>query len=428
MGTIPPQEMTLLSGRSAAPEPHTCHRMRLRYGLSENNLWRECVSADDVAARVRQAAAQIVRLSVDDACAESDSWQRFESYVTGVLAAGAVPMVTFSKFGRPYADPAAIRWFADSASGLVCRSIDRWGPETVRDWFWCLGNQPNSDWINAGMNFDLYRGLYEAAAESVAECLAPYLDGRKALVGGPGIDGFQPFWMDWVYRFVNEIDNRLIGFVVWHKYGDWRQPGDWGAPKEEATFRALLMSRSVEYETRSRAVGRMLKGRGILNVCGELNAHSDQYAALSGVLNRTEFGAAYYGSSLIHLMRGGADIEMLCSAAPGATPQHLAKQLCAGFIRTGDDLAFPELPSTRGRADIVLATGPERPLSAFLVHRRDEAFTLSLHDAPMLEQCRHVLKIDATTKGKIVESHFDDVLRMEGYGVAVLASREAASQ
>jgi len=120
---------------------------------------------------------------------------------------------------------------------------------------------------------------------------------------------------------------------------------------------------------------------------------------------------------------------MLCSAAPGATPQHLAKQLCASFIRAGDDLAFPELPNALGRADIVLATGLGRPLSAFLVHRRDEAFTFSLQDdAPMLGRRRHVLKIDATTKGKIVESDFDDVLRMEGYGVAVLASREAASQ
>jgi hypothetical protein len=402
--------------------------MRLRHGLSENSLWRECVSADEVTARVCQVAAQIVRLSVEDDCAESHSWQRFETYVTGVLAAGAVPMVTFSKFGRPYADAAAIQWFAGCAGSLVRRSIERWGPETVREWFWCLGNQPNSDWLSAGLSFDMYRGQYEAAAESVLQCLAPYLGARKALIGGPGIDGFQPFWMDWVYRFVNEIDNRLISFVIWHRYGDWRQPGDWGAPKEEATFRALLMSRSAEYETRSRAVGRMLKGRGILNICGEINAHSDHYASATAPLNRTEFGAAYYGSSLIHLMRGGADVEMLCSAAPGVTPQHLAKQLCARFIRAGDDLAFPELLNARGRADIVIATGPDRQLSAFLAHRRDEPFTLSLRDASILEQCRHTFKIDTTTDGKIVEGRFDDAFRMGGYGVAVLAGREATSQ
>src|SRR5260370_3999401 len=216
MGVIEPQQTTLLSGHNGAIAPHSGYRMRLRYGLSEDNMWSKCPSAHDVVDRVHQAAAQIVRLSVEDDCVESHSWQRFEADVTGVLAAGAVPMVTLSKFPRPYADAAAIRWFADSASGLVRRSIDRWGPESVREWFWCLGNQPNSDWINAGLTFDLYRNLYVAAPESVACCLAPYSDGRKALVGGPGIDGFQPFWMDWVYRFVNEIDNQLISFVLSH--------------------------------------------------------------------------------------------------------------------------------------------------------------------------------------------------------------------
>jgi len=418
--------MGVLAPQTAVTPPQTGYRMRLRYGLSENNLWSECRSACDVAARVRQAAAQIVRLSVDDDCAETQCWQRFETYVTGVLMAGAVPMVTFSRFGRPYTDAAAIRWFAGCASGLVRRSIDRWGPEVVCEWFWCLGNQPNSDWVNAGLTFDVYRDVYEPTAESVVESLAPYLNGRKALVGGSGIDGFQPFWMDWVYRFVNEIDNRLISFVVWHRYGEWRQPGGWGAPQDEATFRALLMSRSVEYETRSQAVGRMVKGRGILNVCGELNAHSDHYSGVSGPLNGTEFGAAYYGSSLIHLMRGGADVEMLASVTPGTTPQHLAKQLCAKFIRAGDDLAFPELNSAQGRADIVLVSRPEHQLRVFVVNRRDEPFILSLRDLPMLQQCTHLSKIDTATKGEIVESRFDDVLRLDGYGVAVLTRREDA--
>jgi hypothetical protein len=401
--------------------------MRLRYGLSENQLWRDCMTVDDVAARIREVGAQIVRLSVEDECTENESWRRLETYLTGVLAAGAVPMVTFSKFGRPYADNAAIRWFAGCASDLVRRSIDRWGPEIVREWLWCVGNEPNSEWRNAGLTVDRYRGLYEAAAESIVECLAPYLEGRRALVGGPGIDGFQPFWIDWVYRFVNEFDNRLISFVVWHRYGEWRQAGDWGAPKEEAIFRALVMSRCAEYQARSRAVGRMLKGRGILNVCGEFNAHSDLYSSVSEPFNRSEFGAAYYGSVLIHLIRGGADIEMLRSA-PGATPQHMARQLCARFIRAGDDLDFPELPNAQGRADIVIATSPDHQLSAFLVHRRDEPFTLSLRDVPVLEQCQYVLKIDTATKGKIVRERLEHSLRIEGYGVAVLSGAEARVQ
>jgi len=125
-------------------------------------------------------------------------------------------------------------------------------------------------------------------------------------------------------------------------------------------------------------------------------------------------------------MRGGADVEMLGSVAPSTTPQHLAKQLCANFIRAGDDLAFPELPSAQGRADIVLVTSPEHHLRAFVVNRRNEPLTLSLRDLPMLQQCTHLSKIDTTTKGKIVESRFDDVLRLDGYGVAVLTRREDA--
>jgi hypothetical protein len=427
MGIIAPQEMELFSDQNPASQ-QTAHRMRLCYGLSENNLWTECKSAHDVSQRVQQAAAQIVRLSVNDDWHHSGSWQQLENYLTGVLAAGAVPMITFSKFGQPYDDAGAIRWFARSATGLVRQSIDRWGPEVVREWFWCLGDQPNSNWLNAGLTFDLYRDIYEAASESVTECLAPYLDGQKALVGGPGIDGFQPFWMDWVYRFVNEIENRLISFVVWHRYGEWRQPGDWGAPKDERVFRALLMSRAAEYEIRARAVGRMLKGRAIRNVCGELNAHSDHYSEVSGSLNQTEFGAAFYGSTLIHLMRGGLDVEMLRSVTPGGTPQHIVKQLCARFIRADDYLDFSQLRKVPRCAQIVLATGADRELTAFLVHCGDELFTLSLRDIPMLEPCRYSYKIDTATNGTIVEGRFNGELRLNGLGVAVLASPEATSQ
>src|SRR5690242_12728830 len=232
MGLIAPQEIGSLGDQiSASSRP--VYRMRLRYGLSERELWRECTSAQDVIARFQQTAAQIVRLSVKDDWDHGNSWQLLENYLSGVLAAGAVPMITFAKFGQPYDSTAAIRWFAHSAGALVRRSLDCWGPKLVRQWLWCLGDQPNSDWLNAGLTFDLYRDIYNAAAESVIECLGPYLEGQKARIGGPGIDGFQPFWMDWVYRFVNEIESRLIHFVVWHKYGDWRHPGEWDAPKDE---------------------------------------------------------------------------------------------------------------------------------------------------------------------------------------------------
>src|SRR3989442_12453339 len=113
--------------------------------------------------------------------------------------------------------------------------------------------------------------------------------------------------MDWVWRFVNEIDNSLIGFVSWHRYGDWRELGQWGSPHDETVFRRLLMARTTEYETRAKAVGRILRGRNILNVCGELNAHSHHEARVSQQFNETIFGATSYASALVHLLRVGAD-------------------------------------------------------------------------------------------------------------------------
>ena len=111
MGIIAHQEVELSTGQNSAV-PQTAHRMGLRYGLSENRLWNECRSPHDLSRRIQQAAAQIVRLSVGDDWDQRDSWQRLENYLTGVLAAGAVPMITFCKFGQPYGDGRAIGRFA----------------------------------------------------------------------------------------------------------------------------------------------------------------------------------------------------------------------------------------------------------------------------------------------------------------------------
>src|SRR2546425_4977878 len=99
------------------------------------------------------------------------------------------------------------------------------------------------------------------------------------------------------------------------------------------------MDRTTEYETRAKAVGRILRGRNILNVCGELNAHSHHEARISQQFNETIFGATYYLSALFHLLRGGADIEMfrrgtdnspygIIGEAAATTPVFHAKKLC----------------------------------------------------------------------------------------------------
>ena len=93
------------------------------------------------------------------------------------------------------------------------------------------------------------------SAQAVLELLEPHLDGRKAKLGGPSIDGTQrAFWMDWIAQLVADFDDRMLGFVNWHMYADWRPavPGEtvnvklWGAPDSPngEVFKALAMAQT----------------------------------------------------------------------------------------------------------------------------------------------------------------------------------------
>jgi hypothetical protein len=430
---------TTVAGDATRPDPARAgRRVHLRLGLNETVNWRGFAAGphrEEVWARFRELGTRVVRLLAfaEGAPDPVGAWDDFAACLQAVLGAGAVPMVTFAQFAPPYDDPAAVRDFAGRCAEVVGRCVRRWGGEAVRDWYWGVWQHPNSEWVSAGLSFDQYRTIYEEAARAILRHLAPFLVGRRPLIGGPAADGFQPFWADWVWRFVNEIDNGLIGFASWHRFGDWREVGAWGAPADEAVFRALLMARVSEYESRARAVTRMLRGRGILNVCGELNAHAHHEPRVSRAYNQTVFGAAYYAAALIHLMRGGADLELLKSGTDAAgpygmmdgaanpTPVFHAKRLCARHVRFGDTAWFPE--GGGPGVDVVAACGPGGRRSALIVHRNDEAAVFAadrLTGGPA--GYRTLLKIDRQTGGRVAAEPFDGTLRFEGYGVAVVTT------
>jgi hypothetical protein len=301
-------------------------------------------------------------------------------------------------------------------------------------------HHPNSEWVSAGLTFDHYRRIYEEVAPAIRRHLAPFLEGHRPLLGGPAVDGFQPFWADWIWRFVNEIDNALIGFASWHQFGDWREPGAWGAPADEAIFRALLLARVSEYESRARAVARILKGRGILNVCGELNAHAHHEVRVSQPYNQSVFGAAYYASAIIHLIRGGADLELWKSGTDDTGPYGLmdstaaphptfhAKRLCASHLRPGDRVWFPEPRTQRSGVsgpgvDVAVVSGERGRRSALIVHRKDVKADYAIEELTGGQAgYATLLKIDGGTGGRVVEEHCCDTLRFAGYGVAVLTN------
>jgi len=226
----------------------------------------------------------------------------------------------------------------------------------------------------------------------------------------------------------------LIGFVDWHRYADWRNTGENGAPADEATYRALMMSQAPDYECRAHTIGRLLYGRDILNICGELNTHSHYTEPVRTRFNHSMFGAAFYTAALLSLMRGGAYAEMFWTGTEDGggygmlgkhgepRPVFHAKRLCAQYIRHGDWISFP-LHELNPALDAVLAHGLAGRRSALMVHLRDAAATYRISDLDgHLDECHTLLKIDAGTGNQVIETACSGTVSFEGYGVAVVTN------
>lgn len=418
----------------------TERRMQLLYGVNQaDDCWYFAVGPDRdrIQARLREIDTRIIRLFAFDKYAPDPvrEWPTFASFVNAALAVGATPMITFGRFRRPFDDPRALRSFAVQCSDIVWNCLEQWGGEMVRNWYWCVLNEPNNGWISGGLSFEQYRRIYETVALAVLRWLEPHLEGRKPLIGGPGIEGFPPFWWDWAWRFVTEIDNSLIGFLDWHRYADWRDVGESGAPADEATHRALMMSVAPDYEDRARAVARLLRGRDIRNICGELNAHSHYTGEVRARFNQSVFGAAFYVSALLHLMRGGAHAEMfwigteemggygMMDKTGDPRPAFYAKRLCAQYIRYGDWISFPTGGSSRCGVDAVVARGDDGRLSGLMVHTEGSKAIYRVAELDQrLESCGDLLKIDEGTGNQVVRSSCDGTVTFKGYGVAVVTN------
>lgn len=416
--------------------------MKLRYGLNEADEWWDFAMGpkrEEVWQRFREIDTRVIRIFLFDKGGPDPvtDWRLFTSYVEAVLNVGAVPMITFAKFRRPFDDPRALRWFANQCGDVVWNCIEQWGPEEVRGWYWCVWNEPNSDWIGGGLTFDQYKAIYEAVAREAVRWLSPYLNGIKPKVGGPAVEGFQPFWMDWVWRFVHEIDNSLIGFVDWHHYGDWREHGENGAPLDPDTHRALIMHQAQEYEARARAIGRLLEGRDIENICGELNTHSHYWDDVRARFNQSVFGAAFYTSAVLHLIRGGADVEMFWTGTDvkggygmmireRATPVFHAKKLLTEYVRPGDRIAFATLGDPRSPIDLALAYRSKRLRAGIVVHRAGQtaAYQLSRVAPEARVDWSMLRKIDEATGEKVMRAVSSGEVRFDGFGVAVLTRAE----
>jgi hypothetical protein len=425
-------------------------RMQMRYGFNEVDGWWHIglgPHRETIRRHHRLMGTQVVRIFVFDKPVPDPvaEWDLFAAYVQAVLDMGALPMITFAKYHPPHDEPRNLRTYVARCADVVWGCLEQWGGEVVRDWYWCVWNEPNNYQVGGALSFPQYRRIYEEVARTVHRLIAPHLDGQKLRIGGPALCGFQVYWLDWVSRLVNEVDETLLGFVSWHHYGDWRPvvpsatlgfdlKGDPEAPPG-AAYQALLMAQTPQYETRARAVARILAGRNVLNVCGELNTVVHHGHRFVGGLNQNAFGAAYYASALIHLIRGGADLEMRWTATAHddayglvtmdgeATPACLAKQLFAQHVRFGDLVSFPAHMPDNPDVDTVLVWGEGGRRSGVFVNTGPQPRALIPSDwVAGAKDCGEVLRLDESTGGRLVREPFDGTVTLDGYGIAVLSN------
>ncbi|HJZ96954.1 MAG TPA: hypothetical protein VKE70_10650 [Candidatus Solibacter sp.] len=415
--------------------------MRLQYGVNEADNWWHFALGENrerLWARLRELDVRIIRMFVFDKHAPDPvaDWPSLRAYILAALRVGAIPFLTFAKFRRPFDDPRAVRWFAEQCSEIVWSCAEEWGGEKVKNWYWCIWNEPNNDWIGGGINFEQYRAVYEAVARGIARSLAPWLNGRVPLIGGPSAEGFQPFWLDWVWRLLNEVDNSLIGFVNWHYYAEWRDAGEAAAASDSLTMQNLIMAQAHQLGLRAAQVARLLRGRSMFNMCGEWNAHSHYLPVVRARFNQSLFGATYGAAALIQFLRSGVDAEMVWTGTddvygygilnPSAepTPLYYAKLLCARHVRYGDRIRFPIHGRERRDWDAVVSHGPHGRRSIFVVRLRDRPGVLTLQDLePSLAGSGHLIKLDAETKGRpeVLPGRAHQI-ELDGFGVAVVTN------
>ncbi len=437
--------------RLSSPGRTLQQRMQLRYGFNEIYGWWHLSAGpyrEEVQRRLRLMDTSVVRVFVFDQPVPDPvkNWGAFAGCLQAILDIGARPMVTFAKFQPPYDKPSHIRDFVQRSTDVVWGCLEQWGGDIVKDWYWGIWNEPNNLIIGGDLTFAQYRSIYEAVTVPIYELLEPHLKGQKARIGGPAIDGtHRAYWLDWIARLVHEVDDRLVGFASWHRYGDWRPAVSseslalemWGSPDSPngPLFEALLMAQTPTYEARARGVARVLKGHDVLNVCGELNtiSHHEHYYTLG--MNQNTLGAAYYASALIHLMRGGADLEMrwtatahteaygLMSKEGKPMPAGLAKQLFAQHVRYGDLVHFPSNRLDAPHLDSVVSANGRGRISGVFVNTGAGRETVRPVDwDERLQDARFVLRLDADTGEAVAAAPFAGTVTLNGYGLAVVTN------
>ena len=200
------------------------------------------------------------------------------------------------------------------------------GRRDGRDWYWCVWNEPNNLLVGGDLTFEQYRQIYHEVAAEILRQLAPHLNGRKARIGGPAIDGTHRALLDGLDCAVAPRRRRhawsalspgiatATGVRRCRARRSVREM--WGSPDapDGEVFQALLMGQTPLYK-RARAASHVCCRAAIssTSAANSTPCRTTRHYYTLG-LNQNAFGAAYYVSALIHLIRGGAEPELRWTA------------------------------------------------------------------------------------------------------------------
>jgi hypothetical protein len=108
------------------------------------------------------------------------------------------------------------------------------------------------------------------------------------------------------------------------------------------------------------------------------------------------------------------------------TPACLAKQLFAQHVRRGDWVSFPLRCPQEPHLDAIVAWNDDGRRSAVLVNTGAAARTVAVRDwDENRDGCAKVLRLDASTNGRVVQEPFSGTVALNGYGIAVVSSQPA---
>jgi hypothetical protein len=111
------------------------------------------------------------------------------------------------------------------------------------------------------------------------------------------------------------------------------------------------------------------------------------------------------------------------------TPACLGKQLFAQHVRRGDWVAFPRPGSSPvgppdPYIDAIVAWTDEGRRSGVLVNTGAAPRTVPVEDwGDGLAKDAHVLRLDSSTGGRVVQEPFSGTVTLNGYGIAVVSTQ-----